>query len=53
MYSPMYTQAIILLCLRIYVGCSFLSVTTTYTEYGSGYVVPSAAAKAGLEIMTR
>ena len=38
------------LCL---VGCSFLSVTTIYTQCGSGFVVPSAAAKAGLEIMTR
>ena len=35
------------------VGCSFLSVTTSYTQCGSGYVMPSAAAKAGLEIMTR
>ena len=34
-------------------GCSFLSITTTYTQCGSAYVVPSASAKAGLEIMTR
>ena len=35
------------------VGCSFLSITTTYTKHGSGFVVPSAAAKAGVEAITK
>ena len=34
-------------------GASFLAITTTYTQYGSGFVVPSATAKAGVEAMTR
>jgi len=34
-------------------GASFLSITTTYTYRGSGFVVPSAAAKAGVENMNR
>jgi len=35
------------------IGASFLAITTTYTAFGSGYVVPSAAAKAGVENMTK
>ena len=35
------------------IGASFLAITTTYTQFGSGYVVPSAAAKAGVENMTK
>lgn len=31
----------------------FLSITTTYAETGSGYVVPSAAAKAGVSAMVK
>ncbi|MFC4873089.1 SDR family oxidoreductase [Negadavirga shengliensis] len=34
-------------------GGNFLSVVTTYAFTGSGYVVPSAAAKAGVLAMTR
>lgn len=34
-------------------GCSFLSISTTYTKHGSGFVVPSAAAKAGVEAITK
>ncbi|XP_021958078.1 2,4-dienoyl-CoA reductase, mitochondrial [Folsomia candida] len=34
-------------------GASYLSITTTYTFKGSGFVVPSAAAKAGVENMCR
>ena len=34
------------------VGAAFLSITTIYTESGSGYVCPSAAAKSGVEAMT-
>ncbi|TMW58505.1 hypothetical protein Poli38472_010064 [Pythium oligandrum] len=31
----------------------FLNISTTYAETGSGYVVPSAAAKAGVSAMTK
>jgi len=34
-------------------GGAFISITTTYTVRGSGFVVPSAAAKAGVENMSR
>lgn len=34
-------------------GATFLSITTTYAEMGSGYVVPSACAKSGVEAMTK
>lgn len=34
-------------------GANFLAITTIYAKSGSGYVVPSAAAKAGVETMTR
>lgn len=33
-------------------GASFLAITTPYTNYGSGFVVPSAAAKSGVEALT-
>lgn len=39
--------------MNLITGASFLSITTTYTQYGSGFVVPSATAKAGVEAMTR
>lgn len=34
-------------------GKKFCSITTTYASTGSGYVVPSAAAKAGILAITR
>jgi 2,4-dienoyl-CoA reductase len=34
-------------------GATFLTITTTYTYRGSGFVVPSATAKAGIENMVR
>lgn len=34
-------------------GANFLAITTIYAKSGSGFVVPSAAAKAGVETMTR
>ena len=34
-------------------GAVFLAITTCYAELGSGYVVPSACAKAGVEAMTK
>lgn len=34
-------------------GAAFLSITTIYAESGSGFVVPSASAKAGVETMTK
>jgi len=33
-------------------GASFVAITTTYTESGSGFVAPSAAAKAGVEALS-
>lgn len=32
-------------------GASFLAIGTIYAESGSGFVVPSASAKAGVEAM--
>ncbi|XP_026083790.1 2,4-dienoyl-CoA reductase, mitochondrial-like [Carassius auratus] len=32
-------------------GAAFLAITTIYAESGSGFVVPSAAAKAGVETL--
>eukprot|EP00127_Corallochytrium_limacisporum_P000245 Clim_evm13s8 gene=Clim_evmTU13s8 len=34
-------------------GCAFLSISTTYASRGSGFVVPSACAKSGVEAMTK
>ena len=34
-------------------GASFLSIITTYAETGSGFVLPSACAKAGIVAMTK
>jgi len=34
-------------------GANFLAITTWYAEMGSGYVVPSACAKSGVEAMTK
>ena len=34
-------------------GASFLSIITTYAETGSGFVLPSATAKAGIVAMTK
>ncbi|XP_057590773.1 2,4-dienoyl-CoA reductase [(3E)-enoyl-CoA-producing], mitochondrial [Hippopotamus amphibius kiboko] len=34
-------------------GASFLAITTIYAETGSGFVVPSASAKAGVEAMNK
>ncbi|XP_022096109.1 2,4-dienoyl-CoA reductase, mitochondrial-like [Acanthaster planci] len=34
-------------------GANFLAITTTYVHLGSGYVTPSAAAKAGVQNLTR
>ena len=33
--------------------CNFLAITTVYAKTGSGFVVPSAAAKAGVETLTK
>ncbi|XP_077982846.1 2,4-dienoyl-CoA reductase [(3E)-enoyl-CoA-producing], mitochondrial-like [Glandiceps talaboti] len=33
-------------------GANFLAITTIYTNHGSGFVVPSAAAKSGVEALT-
>ncbi|XP_063054616.1 2,4-dienoyl-CoA reductase, mitochondrial isoform X2 [Engraulis encrasicolus] len=34
-------------------GCAFLAITTIYAESGSGFVLPSASAKAGVEAMCK
>ncbi|KAM6125818.1 2,4-dienoyl-CoA reductase [(3E)-enoyl-CoA-producing], mitochondrial [Pterocles gutturalis] len=34
-------------------GAAFLSITTIYAESGSGFVLPSASAKAGVEAMSK
>ncbi|NXT95903.1 DECR protein, partial [Anhinga rufa] len=34
-------------------GAAFLAITTIYAESGSGFVLPSAAAKAGVEAMSK
>lgn len=34
-------------------GATFLAITTSYAEDGSGFVVPSACGKAGVEAMTK
>ncbi|KAE8599210.1 hypothetical protein XENTR_v10017099 [Xenopus tropicalis] len=34
-------------------GAAFLSITTVYANSGSGFVVPSASAKAGVEVMCK
>ncbi|XP_045310262.1 2,4-dienoyl-CoA reductase [(3E)-enoyl-CoA-producing], mitochondrial [Leopardus geoffroyi] len=34
-------------------GAAFLAITTIYAESGSGFVVPSASAKAGVEAMNK
>ena len=34
-------------------GASFLAITTPYTIHGSGFVCPSASAKAGVEAMSK
>ncbi|CAH1779155.1 unnamed protein product, partial [Owenia fusiformis] len=40
-------------CISSSQGCSFLNITTTYAESGSGFTVPSAASKAGVEAMSK
>lgn len=34
-------------------GAAFLAITTIYAESGSGFVLPSASAKAGVEAMSK
>ena len=36
-----------------FLGASFLAITTPYAQTGSGFVVPSAAAKAGVDAMVK
>ncbi len=36
-----------------FAGASVVSITTTYAQSGSGFVVPSAAAKSGVEAITK
>ena len=37
----------------IYPGAAFLAITTIYARSGSGFVTPSAAAKAGVEAFSK
>jgi 2,4-dienoyl-CoA reductase len=41
------------LVFAILIGASFLSIITTYADTGSGFVLPSATAKAGIVAMTK
>jgi len=34
-------------------GATFLSISAVYTQTGSGFVSPSASAKAGVEALTK
>jgi len=34
-------------------GAAFLAISTNYAATGSGFVVPSAAAKSGIEALTK
>lgn len=36
-----------------FAGAAFLAITTIYAESGSGFVTPSATAKAGVEAMCK
>ena len=38
---------------NLFVGANFLSISAIYATSGSGFVVPSAAAKAGVEAITK
>lgn len=38
---------------RLFSGASFLSISTAYTQSGSGFVVPSACAKSGVETLSK
>lgn len=40
-------------CLSVCLDGVFLNVSTTYARSGSGYVVPNACAKAGVEALTK
>ncbi|XP_062424348.1 2,4-dienoyl-CoA reductase [(3E)-enoyl-CoA-producing], mitochondrial isoform X1 [Rhea pennata] len=39
--------------IKVQKGAAFLAITTIYAESGSGFVVPSASAKAGVEAMSK
>ena len=51
----MFNVCVVVCCWSIVVtvcsGASFLAITTIYAESGSGFVVPSASAKAGVEAL--
>ena len=38
---------------QIILGGVFLAITTWYADLGSGYVVPSACAKSGVDAMVK
>ena len=52
-YCFEHTQSWTQLLYHIAAGASFLAVTTNYTALGSPFVAPSAAAKAGVEALTK
>ncbi|XP_009890162.1 PREDICTED: 2,4-dienoyl-CoA reductase, mitochondrial [Charadrius vociferus] len=39
--------------IKVQKGAAFLAITTIYAESGSGFVLPSASAKAGVEAMSK
>lgn len=56
LFVLMFIVCVVVCCWTIVVivvcsGASFLAITTIYAESGSGFVVPSASAKAGVEAL--
>jgi 2,4-dienoyl-CoA reductase len=52
-YRYEHTQSWTQLLYHTSAGASFLAITTNYTALGSPFVAPSAAAKAGVEALTK
>lgn len=50
-YRPNLVPHYCLIFVSVQSGASFLAITTIYAESGSGFVVPSASAKAGVEAL--
>lgn len=50
-YRPNLDPHCCLIFVSVQSGASFLAITTIYAESGSGFVVPSASAKAGVEAL--
>ena len=46
-------SSLVCVCVCVRVDGVFLNISTSYARSGSGYVVPSACAKAGIEALTK